>query len=410
MEYDYAVLLEWLHIAVRWLHIITAIAWIGSSFYFIALDLGLRSRRGLQRGVSGEQWQVHGGGFYHISKYLVAPANLPEHLVWFKWESYSTWISGFALLILIYYAGADLYLIDSEILDLTVWQAILLSLSSLIIGWLIYNFLCRSIFGRDTNVLLILLFFFLVFASWFYSSVFSGRAAFLHLGALTATLMTFNVFFIIIPNQRIVVSDLRAGRVPDSQYGIIAKQRSLHNNYLTLPVIFMMMSNHYPLSFATQYNWLIASLIFLMGVTIRHFFNSYHSGSSRPTWTWLVTAILFILAAWLSSFGSRSIDRQTSIITNSDSQFASHRNFSEIHDIIDRRCVMCHSHFPVYGNLLFPAGGVVFDNERSIVRRAREIYLHAGRSRSMPMNNVSRMTYSERMLLVHWYEDSLNSR
>ena len=272
MYYDFAVMWDWLALAVRWLHIITGIAWIGSSFYFIALDLGLRQADDLPEAAHGEEWQVHGGGFYHIRKYLVAPASMPDHLTWFKWESYVTWLSGFAMLVIIYYAGAELFLIDRSIADLSVWQAVSLSLVSLALGWVIYDQLCKSRFGDDNTRLMVLLFFLLVLMAWGYTQVFTGRAAFLHLGAFTATIMSGNVFFIIMPNQRVVVSDLQAGRLPDPRYGKIAKQRSTHNNYLTLPVLFMMLSNHYPLAFATEYNWIIAALVFLMGVTIRHYF------------------------------------------------------------------------------------------------------------------------------------------
>ena len=233
--YDLLALGDWLEFAVRWVHVITAIAWIGSSFYFIALDLGLHRDRNLESGADGEEWQVHGGGFYHVQKYLVAPESMPDDLVWFKWESYSTWLSGFALLILVYYLGAEFYLVDPNVMDLAVWQAILISLASLGIGWLVYDFICKFRFGDDNTRLMVLLFGILVVMAWGYTQVFSGRAALLHLGAFTATIMTANVFVIIMPNQRVVVKDLQAGNIPDAKYGRIAKQRSTHNNYLTLP-------------------------------------------------------------------------------------------------------------------------------------------------------------------------------
>ena len=234
--YDFAIFWDWLSFAVRWLHVITGIAWIGSSFYFVALDLGLRQRPGLPAGAYGEEWQVHGGGFYHIQKYLVAPAEMPEHLTWFKWESYATWLSGFALLAIVYYAGADLFLIDRNVLDVSAPVAILISLASLTVGWLIYDLLCKSPLGKNDTALMLVLYVVLVVMAWGYTQLFTGRAAFLHLGAITATIMSANVFMIIIPNQKIVVADLIAGRKPDPKYGKIAKTRSLHNNYLTLPV------------------------------------------------------------------------------------------------------------------------------------------------------------------------------
>ena len=250
---DFAILWDWAGFAVRWLHVITAIAWIGSSFYFVALDLGLRKAADLPPGAHGEEWQVHGGGFYHIRKYLVAPEAMPEHLTWFKWESYATWLSGAALLMIVYWVGAELYLIDPSRADLAVWQAIALSAGSLTIGWIVYDALCKSPLGERPTVLMLLLFVLLVAMSWGYHQIFSGRAALLHLGAFTATIMTANVFLIIMPNQRIVVADLKAGRKPDPKYGKIAKLRSTHNNYLTLPVLFLMLSNHYPLAYGTEH-------------------------------------------------------------------------------------------------------------------------------------------------------------
>ena len=299
--YDWAVIGEWLEFAVRWVHVITAIAWIGSSFYFIALDLGLHRDRNLASGADGEEWQVHGGGFYHIQKYLVAPAQMPGDLVWFKWESYATWLSGFALLAVVYYLGAEFYLVDPAVWDISAATAIAISVASLAFGWIAYDVICKSKFGDDNSRLMVLLYVILVGMAYFYTSVFSGRAALLHLGAFTATIMSANVFMIIIPNQKIVVADLIAGRKPDPKYGKIGKQRSTHNNYLTLPVIFLMLSNHYPLAFASEMNWLIASLVFLMGVTIRHYFNSMHARKGEPIWTWAATAFLFLLIMWLSA-------------------------------------------------------------------------------------------------------------
>ena len=274
---DYVIIWDWLAFAVRWLHVITGIAWIGSSFYFVALDLGLRQRPGLPAGAHGEEWQVHGGGFYHIQKYLVAPAEMPEHLTWFKWESYATWLSGFAMLAIVYYAGADLFLVDRNVLDVSAPVAILISLACLASGWIVYDLLCRSPLKNHDTLLMLVLYCVLVFMAWGLTHLFTGRAAFLHLGAITATIMSANVFMVIIPNQKIVVADLIAGRKPDPKYGKIAKTRSTHNNYLTLPVLFLMLSNHYPLAFGTQFNWIIASLVFLIGVLIRHYFNSQHA-------------------------------------------------------------------------------------------------------------------------------------
>ena len=407
--YDFAVFGEWAAFAVRWLHVITAIAWIGSSFYFIALDLSLRKVPHLPPGASGEEWQVHGGGFYHIQKYLVAPEAMPEHLTWFKWESYATWLSGVALLILVYYGGASLYLIDPEVLDIPVWAGILISLASLSIGWLAYDFLCKSKFGEDNTRLMILLYVVLVAMAWGYTQVFTGRAAFLHLGAFTATIMTANVFLIIMPNQRIVVDDLKAGRTPDPKYGKIAKQRSTHNNYLTLPVIFLMLSNHNPLSFATEYNWIIASLVFLMGVTIRHYFNTMHSGGEEPRWTWFATTILFFAIIWLSSMGSldRAEPEESASMSSIQRQFAEADGFEEVAIAVRGRCSMCHAEDPAWEGIIYPPKGVVLQTDRQIAAHAREIYLQSGRTGAMPPANVSFMEDAERRKIVQWYEAAL---
>ena len=404
--FDLAIIWDWLGFAVRWAHVITAIAWIGSSFYFVALDLGLRKVPHLPPGAYGEEWQVHGGGFYHIQKYLVAPENMPDHLTWFKWESYATWLSGAALLMIVYWAGAHLFLIDPEKADLAVWQAILISAGSLSIGWLVYDYLCKSGLGERPTLLMLLLFVLLVAMSWGYNQIFTGRAAMLHLGAFTATIMTANVFLIIMPNQRIVVADLQAGRTPDAKYGRIAKLRSTHNNYLTLPVLFLMLSNHYPLAFATRYSWIIASLVFLMGVTIRHYFNSRHARRGNPTWTWAVTAILFVIIAWLSTAAlwSETADEVAARpLTAHERAFASASGFDHVQDIVTGRCGMCHARDPVWDGILWAPKGVLLETPADIARQARRIYLQAGLSHAMPPANVTELPEADRLAIRRWY-------
>ena len=409
--YDYAAIWEWVAFAVRWLHVITAIAWIGSSFYFIALDLGLRKVPNLPVGAHGEEWQVHGGGFYHINKFLVAPEAMPEHLTWFKWESYATWLSGFALLSMVYYGGADLFLVDPAVLDVAPIVAILISLGSLAFGWIASDFICKSQFGDDNTRLMILLYVILVGMAWGYTQVFTGRAAFLHLGAFTATVMTANVFLIIMPNQRIVVADLKAGRTPDAKYGKIAKQRSTHNNYLTLPVIFLMLSNHNPLAFATQYNWVIASLVFLMGVTIRHYFNTKHARAGNPTWTWIVTALIFILIIWLSTLRTPVPEPENSAqYTPVQQRFADAEGFQQVYETVLGRCSMCHSSEPFYSDdMLWAPKGVHLETEQQVAQYAREIYLQAGLTHAMPPANVTFIEPQERDRIVRWYEAALKS-
>lgn len=404
--YEYAIIWEWLSFAARWLHVITAIAWIGSSFYFIALDLSLQKNSALPKDVHGEEWQVHGGGFYHIQKYLVAPAELPKHLTWFKWESYATWISGFALMCIVYYAGADLYLIDRNLWDVQPWIAITTSLGSIVISYLIYDLLCKSRLGQKPTLLMVLLYLILVLAAWGYTQIFTGRAAFLHLGAITATIMSCNVFIVIIPNQKIVVADLINNKTPDPKYGKIAKLRSTHNNYLTLPVIFLMLSNHYPLAFGTEYNWVIASLVFLMGVTIRHYFNSMHARSSNPTWTWAITIIIFLVIMWLSTV-PKVLDKSFSKMSKHTERFLSSEDFKGVQDVISTRCSMCHAQEPVYSGVYTAPKKVLLETEEQIARHARDIYLQAGRSNAMPPANVSWMEEKERALIVKWYEEAL---
>ncbi|WP_408634478.1 urate hydroxylase PuuD [Paracoccus zhejiangensis] len=403
---DITIIWEWIGFAIRWTHVITAIAWIGSSFYFVALDLGLLKVPGLPKGAHGEEWQVHGGGFYHINKYLVAPERMPEHLTWFKWESYATWLSGAALLMVTYWAGAELFLIDPAKMELAQWQAILISGGSLAIGWLIYDTLCKSKLGETPTVLMLLLFVALVIMGWGYDQIFTGRAALLHLGAFTATIMTANVFLVIMPNQRIVVADLKAGRAPDPKYGKIAKLRSTHNNYLTLPVIFLMLSNHYPLAFASEYNWLIAALVFLMGVTIRHYFNTMHARKGDLWWTWAVTAILFIAIMALSSLGLRQVpleEAEARALTPTEQRFAAAEGFDDVTNYVMGRCSMCHAREPFYEGIYHAPKGVFLETPGDIARAAREIYLQAGVTDAMPPANVSFMEDAERDAIIRWY-------
>ena len=400
--YDFAIFWEWLSFAARWLHVITAIAWIGSSFYFIALDLGLVKRDGMPVGASGEEWQVHGGGFYHIQKYMVAPERMPEHLTWFKWESYAAWMSGFFLLAIVYYASADLYLIDRNVLDVSAPVAIALSFGSLVLGWIMYDQLCKTRLGENDTLLMLVLFPILVAVAWGYTQIFTGRAAFLHIGAFTATIMSANVFLIIIPNQKVVVADLIAGRKPDAKYGRIAKTRSLHNNYLTLPVVFLMLSNHYPLAFGTEFNWIIASLIFLIGVLIRHYFNSMHARKGKPHWTWGLATVLFLVIMWLSTVPQVLTGEQR--VSATGEVFMASQHFPAVRDTVMGRCSMCHAAEPGWDGITFTPKGVSLETDVQIAEHAREIYLQAGRSHAMPPGNVSMMTPQERALLVAWYE------
>jgi uncharacterized membrane protein len=403
---DLAILLDWTEFAVRWLHVITAIAWIGASFYFIALDLGLRKASDMPEGAYGEEWEVHGGGFYHTTKYTVAPDRLPAHLTWHKWQSYWTWLSGAALLALVYWLGAELFLIDPSKADLATWQAVGLSVAFLAVGWLGYDALCRSPLRTRPTAVMLVLFAGIVVASWALDQVFTGRAALLHLGAMTATIMTANVFFVIMPNQRIVVADLKAGRVPDARYGQIAKLRSTHNNYLTLPVIFLMLSNHYPLATGTDNAWMIAALVFLMGVTIRHFFNTMHQGQTRQWWTWGATAVIFVLLVWLSTAPMRDGDwamAKARPLTSAEARFAKAPGFDDAVSVVTGNCSMCHAREPVWPGMYWAPKGVHLETEADVAHHAKRIYMQSGVSHAMPPAVMGRLMPEDRAVLIDWY-------
>lgn len=403
--YDLAILWDWLAFAVRWLHVITGIAWIGASFYFIALDLGLRKAAGMPQGAYGEEWEVHGGGFYHTTKYLVAPDRLPEHLTWHKWQSYWTWLSGAALLAIVYWAGAELFLIDPAKADLATWQAIVISAAFIAVGWIGYDLLCKSPLKSNATAVMAVLFAGIVLASWSLNQIFTGRAALLHLGAMTATIMTANVFFIIMPNQRIVIADLKAGRQPHAKYGQIAKLRSMHNNYLTLPVLFLMLSNHYPLAFGTEYAWIIACLVFLTGVTIRHYFNTLHATGQGPVWTWGATAVLMVVMAWLSTFSSFDGDYDAvdaAPITPQAARYAEAEGFEAAANVVLGRCSMCHAREPNWAGMHWAPKGVHLETPQDIAAQARQVYLQAAVTHAMPPANITGMTPEERAILRGW--------
>jgi uncharacterized membrane protein len=378
---------------LRWLHVIAGIAWIGSSFYFIHLDLSLKPRPGLPPGVKGDEWQVHGGGFYHMMKYLVAPAQMPDSLTWFKWEAYTTWLSGFALLVLVYYLGADLFLIDKSVLDLTAGQAAAIAFVSLVAAWLAYEGLCRSPLGRHEAALALVGYVFLVALTYGFTHVFSGRGAFTQIGALIGTIMVANVFVIIIPYQKKSVAAMLAGKEPDPAWGALGKQRSVHNNYLTLPVVFLMLSNHYPLFFATRFNWLIVAIVLAIGPVIRHFFNSRHEGKGSPWWTWGVAAAGMAAIAWLSAAGPRA----TAV-----GALPPTPKFAEVSDIVMSRCAMCHAAEPVWATIPAAPQGVLLDSDEHIRLHAPLIGIVAVRSNAMPPGNITEMTGAERLKLAAW--------
>ena len=384
---------------VRWVHVIAGVAWIGSSFYFIALDLSLKPGKELPKEANGQAWQVHGGGFYNMVKYLVAPKKMPEELTWFKWEAYSTWISGMALMSLVYYGSASLYMIDLEVLDITQLQAVFLSLGGIVIGWIIYDGLCRSPLGKNDLILALAGLVFLVLLSFIYTQVFSHRGAFMQMGVTIGTMMVANVAMVIIPGQKKVVQALKAGDDPNPIYGVRGKQRSLHNNYLTLPVIFVMIGGHYPIIFATEYSWLILGLILIIGALIRHFFNTKHKGLPAPYWTWLVASILTVCSVLLSYAGA----------PNNNVYEVSNLNMTkeEIHktavELVIERCSSCHAREPLWEGLAFAPKGIHLETEEEVLKMANEIYWQSAASWAMPPGNIIWLEDEERVLLSDWH-------
>jgi uncharacterized membrane protein len=388
-----SILTEWLSLIFRWLHVVAAIGWIGSSFYFIHLDLSLKPDRELPDGVQGEAWQVHGGGFYRIVKYLVAPAKLPGELTWFKWEAYTTWLSGFALMIVVYYLDAELFLVDKSTLDLTPLQAGLFSLASLVLAWLLYEIACRSGLARHEVPFAVGGYLFLVALTYAFTHVLSGRGAFNQIGAIIGTIMVANVFLVIIPNQKKIVAALLAGQSPDPRLGKAGKERSVHNNYLTLPVLVLMISNHYPLLFATRYNWVIVAIVLALGPVIRHFFNERHAGRKSPWWVWGVAAVGMIAIGFLSAAGPRDVKTGS---------LPAPVTFANVEEIVLSRCSMCHAAEPAWAGIVTAPKGILLDDTEHIRRNLRLVARNAAWASAMPPGNVTEMTGEERATIAAW--------
>ena len=386
----------WSEMLIRWVHVIAGIAWIGSSFYFIALDLSLKPGKELPEQAHGQAWQVHGGGFYNMVKYLVAPSKMPDELTWFKWEAYGTWISGFALLTVIYYTSAGLYLIDLEILDITEMQAVAISVAGIALGWGLYDGMCRSPLGKHTGLLAFAGFAFLVALAWGYTQIFSARGAFVQMGVTIGTIMVANVLMVIIPGQKKVVAALVAGETPDAKYGARGKQRSLHNNYLTLPVVFVMIGGHYPAIFATKYAWVILALVLVIGAVVRHFFNTKHKGEPAPWWTWGVAAALTVMAIFLSHAGAPRADYDETAYAD---PAALHVAAVEL---VTENCAICHAHEPAWEGMAFAPKGVVLETEGDVVRYVDDIFWQVAKSHAMPPGNVIWIEDEQRAMLAEW--------
>ncbi len=383
---------DWLNLLARWLHVIAAIAWIGSSFYFIALDNHLRPPKAPDdagEGVGGEAWEIHGGGFYHVQKYRVAPPELPERLLWFKWEAYTTWLSGFALLVVLYYLNADTYLIDRSVAALSPGAAIGISIGLLVAAWIVYDGLCRLLPSRELLLgacLLVLV----TATAYGVGQLFSARAVYIQVGAMLGTMMVGNVFLTIIPAHWELVRAKEAGREPDPRPGFEAKRRSVHNNYLTLPVLLTMISNHFPFTYGHTHAWLVLMALMVVGAWIRHFFNLRHDG--RTVWAIPITAALAIAGI---AFALRpSADGSTA---NSPAVA-----FSRVRQIVERRCVPCHSDHPTNKTFTTAPLGVKLDTPEEIRARAEDIRRQSVDSTSMPLGNLTHMTPEERDLLGAW--------
>jgi uncharacterized membrane protein len=398
MEYLIPYGLEWANLLVRWLHIITGIAWIGASFYFVWLDNSIRppapGSELAKKGVSGELWAVHGGGFYNPQKYLVAPAELPKDLHWFKWEAYSTWLSGIALLTIAYYFNAQAMMIDKSVADLTSFQAIGIGIGTLVIGWTVYDLLCRSPLGKHDLWFGAVIFALITAAAYGLTHVLSGRAAYIHIGALIGTIMVGNVLMLIIPGQRKMVEAMSAGRMPDPVHGQKAKQRSVHNNYFTLPVLFIMISNHYAMTYRHDHAWLVLAFIMAAGVFIRHFFNLRHKG--RVEWRYPAIGVALLAAVAVAIAPPKPV-----AVTPAADPAA---EFAKVKAVIDARCLSCHAAHPTQPGFAAAPLGVAFDSSEQIHQNAEKIYKQVVQTKAMPLANLTNMTDAERAQIAAWYE------
>ena len=387
-----AYLVDWLNLLVRWLHFVVGIAWIGSSLYFIWLDNHLRPPVDPDddaKGVGGEAWSVHGGGFYHAQKYRVAPGQLPERLNWFKWEAYWTWMSGMFLLGLVYWYGAEVYLIDRSVAELSAASAVGIAVAFIVGGWVVYDLLCKSPLARDDRVFAVVLLLLVALLAWGLCRLFGGRGAYIHFGAVLGTIMVANVAMVIIPGQRKMVDAAGRGEAPDPAPGIKAKQRSVHNTYFTLPVLFVMTSNHYAMTYSHEYNWAILVGIALAGALIRIYFVARHSGKAS-----LLPAVLavLLLAGIAAAIAPRSPTDDSAAVS-----------FDQVRNVVQARCTSCHSAAPVHP--AFPAAplGVMFDSDEQILGDAARIYQQTVVTRVMPIGNLTAMTDAERGVVEQWY-------
>lgn len=399
---------EWANLLIRWIHFIVGVAWIGASFYFNWLENNLNRERPQDEGIAGNLWAIHGGGFYHLKKFRAAPPQLPEQLHWFKWEAYATWLSGIALLVVVYYFNSHLFLIDPAVMVLTPTKAIILSAVSIIGSWFVYDGCCRSPLRKTPLLLSITLALYLALLGYLLSEVFSGRAAYIHVGAAIGTIMVGNVFFVIIPAQKEMVAALKAQRRIDPAVGRNGLLRSIHNNYLTLPVLFMMISSHFPSTYGHHLNWLILVCISLASIIVRLYFNL----PSRKKELWWMLPFAFIsllLLMWMTAprtvattAQSTTIQKTTGTDSLSDSLSDSTTN-TMAHAIIQKRCTVCHSESPSQAGFAAAPAGLVMDKHEQVLANAGRIYQAAVLNKTMPIGNLTKMTQGERDLIAQWY-------
>jgi uncharacterized membrane protein len=386
-----AYVLEWVNLLVRWAHVIVGIAWIGASLYFIWLDDHLEPSKDPR--IAGELWAIHGGGFYRAEKFKLAPAQMPATLHWFKWEAYWTWITGFALLAIMYYANAELYLIDPQVMPLSKPAAIGIALATLVGGYALYEALCRSPLSKNDLLLSSVLLILLIIAAWGLTRIFSGRGAFIHYGAILGTIMVANVAHVIIPGQRRMVEAMKAGREPDPRDGLIGKQRSVHNTYFTLPVVFTMIANHYATVFGHRWSWLVLILLTIAGALVRVWFVMRHKGRA-PAWVWILGVLFVVLAAILLAPKQQAQTGTTA--------------FSDVKQVVDTRCLSCHAEKPSFQGLPEAPKGVKLDTPQRIRAQALQIHQQTVLSKAMPPGNLTGMTDEERALLDRWYRSGAN--
>jgi uncharacterized membrane protein len=383
--------IEWISLFFRWFHVIAGVAWIGASFYFIWLDNSLEEppQWKKNKGIGGDLWAIHGGGFYEVAKYKLGPEKLPKHLHWFKWEAYTTWLTGMALLCTVYYLGAEKYLIDADRLALEQGAAIGLGLAFISAGFVFYEVILRTPLRHHSGFFAALLFAFLVFMSWVACSIFSPRGAFIHIGALIGTIMAGNVLLGIMPSQRALVAAVEKGAAPDPRLGAFAKLRSTHNNYLTLPLIFIMISNHYPMIYTHNYNWLILSAMCFVMAFARHFFNLRHRGQFKPS-ILIIALVLWVLIILL--LAPKSIKKSVDATVISDAQAM---------EIVNNRCGSCHAQTPSQVGFTAAPAGVILETQAQ-VSTIKEKFIEVTRSKYMPLGNITQMTEDERNKIIAW--------